>query len=145
MHVFCPLIPVVILADCADYWHRRAKDMHIKDRRNVWRHIASLGWKGLNLTVNKVNARLRIADSLELSFMLLRERIISTFFLHLHNWQCALPSQNWNWNWMGYVIMCYADNIYLQGESATLYRVKQKLFKGLERRLIHKKRVRNMK
>jgi len=37
----------------------------------------------LNLTVNNVKAGLRITDSLELWFMFLRERIISTFFLIL--------------------------------------------------------------
>lgn len=46
---------------------------------------------------------------------------------------------------MGYMIMCYADNIYLKGESVTLYRVKEKLFKGPEGRLIYMKRMNSMK
>jgi len=46
---------------------------------------------------------------------------------------------------MGYMIMCYADNIYLKGESVTVYGVKQKLFKGPEGRLIYKKRMNCMK
>jgi hypothetical protein len=36
-----------------DYWNHWAKDMHIKDRWKVWRHMASLGWKGLRLRLDK--------------------------------------------------------------------------------------------
>jgi hypothetical protein len=34
-----------------DYWNQWAKDAHIKDRWKVWRHVASLGWKGLKALI----------------------------------------------------------------------------------------------
>jgi hypothetical protein len=31
-----------------DYWNHWAKDVHINDKWKVWRHMSSLGWKGLS-------------------------------------------------------------------------------------------------
>jgi hypothetical protein len=43
-------------------WNHWAKDMHIKDRWKVWRHMASLGWKGLKMRkgLNRLHEKLSL-------------------------------------------------------------------------------------